>query len=95
MSILDSIYERKDRLDEILEDLWETRRRDLGKIAALAAIVVGWGFTELPKRFEWAELSIGIPAIVGVYGYVLWKWAFKDEDRALFRKADPSVPEMA
>ena len=63
--------------------------------AALAAIVVGWGFTELPKRLEWAELSIGIPAIVGVYGYVLWRWAFKDEDRALFRKGESSVPEMA
>ena len=63
--------------------------------AALAAIVVGWGFTQLPAHFEWAELSIGIPAIVGVYGYVLWRWAFKDEDRALFRKTERSVPEVA
>ena len=57
MSILDSIYERKDRLDEILEDLWETRRRDLGKIAALAAIVacVSYGV------YWWMEIRFRSP----------------------------------
>lgn len=54
--------------------------------AAVAAIVVGFGFTRLPRSLEWAELAIGVPAIMGTYCFVLWKWAFGDEDRALFRK---------
>ncbi len=54
--------------------------------AALTAILIGWGFTLLPKRLEWVELLIGVPAIAGSYCFVLWKWAFLDEDRALFRK---------
>lgn len=60
--------------------------------AALAAIVVGWAFTTLPKRLEWAELLIGVPAIIAVYCFVLWKWAFGDEDRALFRKMPKAEP---
>ncbi|URW75729.1 lipopolysaccharide biosynthesis protein [Sphingomonas donggukensis] len=63
--------------------------------AALAAGLVGWGFTTLPKRLEWAELIIGCPAIAGTYCLILWKWAFRDDDRALFRKmpkADDAVP---
>ncbi len=54
--------------------------------AALTAVLIGWGFTLLPKRLEWVELLIGVPAIAGSYCFVLWKWAFLDEDRALFRK---------
>jgi O-antigen/teichoic acid export membrane protein len=54
--------------------------------AALAAITVGIGFISLPKRLEWAELLIGEPVIAAVYCFVLWRWAFGDEDRALFRK---------
>ena len=56
--------------------------------AALAAIVMGWLFTELPRHLEWAELVVGIPAIATTYCYVLWKWAFGPEDRALFRRAE-------
>ncbi|VVS96056.1 Polysaccharide biosynthesis protein [Sphingomonas sp. EC-HK361] len=52
--------------------------------AALAAIVVGTAFTLLPKRYEWAELLIGEPAIAATYLFVLWKWAFSPADRALF-----------
>ena len=54
--------------------------------AALAAIVVGGLFTTLPKRYEWAELLIGEPVMLAVYCFVLWRWAFRDEDRALFRR---------
>ncbi len=54
--------------------------------AALAAIVVGWAFTTLPQRLEWAELLFGVPAIIATYCLILWKFAFRDEDRALFRK---------
>jgi len=66
--------------------------------AILAAIVVGSLFTATPKRFEWTELVFGIPAIGAVYCFVLWRWAFGPDDRALFRKmpgkqAAPQLPE--
>lgn len=60
--------------------------------AVLATSLVGWAFVQLPKRLEWVELSVGIPAMLLVYGLVLWRWAFKREDRALFeRKPAPDV----
>jgi O-antigen/teichoic acid export membrane protein len=54
--------------------------------AAMAAIAVGTIFTSLPKRYEWAELIIGLPAILASYAFVLHRWAFGPEDRALFGK---------
>ncbi len=52
--------------------------------AAAPAVVVGWAVTSfLP---QWAELAIGIPAILGVYGWVIWAKGFGPEDRVLFRK---------
>jgi len=63
--------------------------------AALAAIVVGAGFTALPKRYEWVELAVGEPAIAATYLYILWKYAFGPADRALFAKKpakDASLP---
>jgi O-antigen/teichoic acid export membrane protein len=54
--------------------------------AALAAIVVGSLFTALPKRLEWVELVFGIPAIAAVYFLILWRYAFRPADRALFTK---------
>lgn len=54
--------------------------------AALTGGVVGWLFTLLPRRLEWAELLFGVPAIAGAYLFVLWKWAFGPADRALFSK---------
>ncbi|WP_448501610.1 lipopolysaccharide biosynthesis protein [Sphingomonas sp.] len=62
--------------------------------AVLATSLVGWAFVQLPPELEWAELMIGIPAMLAVYGFVLWRWAFKEEDRALFHKA-PSADAMA
>ena len=61
--------------------------------AALAAIGVGTLFTALPRRYEWAELLIGVPAIGAAYAYVLWRYAFGPADRALFRKT-PVEPEL-
>jgi O-antigen/teichoic acid export membrane protein len=55
--------------------------------AVLATSVVGWAFVQLPKRLEWAELLFGIPAMLAVYGFVIWRWAFKAEDRTLFQRA--------
>lgn len=54
--------------------------------AVLVTIAVGSLFTALPHRLEWAELIFGLPAIFAVYWFVLWRWAFGPEDRALFSK---------
>ena len=35
---------------------------------------------------EWAEITLGIPAILGVYGWIIWHKGFGPEDRVLFRK---------
>ena len=52
--------------------------------AAAPAVIVGWLATRyLP---EWAELSLGIPAILLTYGWVIWHKGFGPEDRVLFRK---------
>ncbi|WP_367185882.1 lipopolysaccharide biosynthesis protein [Sphingomonas bacterium] len=56
-------------------------------LAAIAAsVVVGTLFTLLPKRFEWVELVVGEPALVGAFLFVVWRWSFKPEDRTLFAK---------
>ncbi|MFM5931627.1 MAG: lipopolysaccharide biosynthesis protein [Novosphingobium sp.] len=52
--------------------------------AAIPALAVGAAATRyLP---EWAELLIGIPMILGTYGWVIWHKGFGPEDRVLFRK---------
>ncbi|MCI4590648.1 lipopolysaccharide biosynthesis protein [Sphingobium sp. BYY-5] len=58
--------------------------------AAGVACIVGAAFVALPPRFEWVELVVGIWAILGVYGVVIWRWGFGPEDRALFRKQKAS-----
>ena len=50
--------------------------------ASGAAVVVGQLVILLP---EWAELAIGIPAILAAYGLVIWHKGFGPEDRVLFR----------
>ena len=59
--------------------------------AVLAAAAVGTMFTWLPKRLEWAEVAFGVPAIAATYLFVLWRWAFGAEDRALLKKAPKTV----
>ncbi len=54
--------------------------------AILIASLVGAAFTSLPHEYEWAELSIGMPAILITYLYVIIKFGFGPEDRSLFRK---------
>lgn len=51
--------------------------------AAAPAVVVGFAAKLTP---EWVELAFGIPAILGVYGVVIWRRGFGPEDRILFRK---------
>lgn len=50
--------------------------------AAFPAVLVGMIVIMLP---EWLELTLGVPAILGVYGLVIWRRGFGPEDRALFR----------
>jgi O-antigen/teichoic acid export membrane protein len=51
--------------------------------AAAAALIVGQGVILLPV---WAELVFGIPALLGVYGWLIWTRGFGPEDRVLFRR---------
>lgn len=52
-------------------------------IAGAVAILMGQIIIRLP---EWAELAIGIPAILIAYGWMIWRFGFGEADRALFRK---------
>ena len=52
-------------------------------VAAAAGVVVGQVAIRLP---EWAELVFGIPAILGAYGWVIWRRGFGPEDRVLFSR---------
>ncbi len=63
--------------------------------AAAAAAVVGWAAVNfLP---EWAELAVGIPAILGVYCWIIWHKGFGPDDRVLFGKqiGEGGAPELA
>lgn len=55
-------------------------------IAVAAAALLGATIVQVPARFEWVELTIGIPAILGLYGWIIWRWGFGPEDRVLFGK---------
>jgi hypothetical protein len=55
--------------------------------AALIAAMVGYVATRGP---EWSELVFGIPAILLTYGWIIWRFGFGEEDRTLFRKANPA-----
>ncbi|WP_331386697.1 lipopolysaccharide biosynthesis protein [Aurantiacibacter marinus] len=50
-----------------------------------AAVLMGQAAILLP---EWAELVFGIPAIIAVYGWIIWTRGFGPEDRLLFRKSN-------
>ncbi|WP_241233608.1 lipopolysaccharide biosynthesis protein [Altericroceibacterium xinjiangense] len=78
-------------LSRLLEQPINNWRRAL-VYAAVPAALVGWLATKLP---EWAELIFGVPAILAVYGFVIWRWGFGPEDRVLFRRkiAEPPVPQ--
>ena len=52
--------------------------------ATAPAVLVGYGATFLP---EWLELLVGIPAILGVYGFVIWHRGFGPDDRVLFSRS--------
>ena len=52
-------------------------------LAAIPAGAVGLLARLLPA---WAELLFGLPAILGVYCLVIWRFGFGPEDRVLFRR---------
>ncbi|USI74220.1 lipopolysaccharide biosynthesis protein [Sphingomonas morindae] len=57
--------------------------------AAAAGTAVGVAALLLP---EWLELLLGVPAILGAYGVVIWYRGFGQEDRMLFSlKAKPAA----
>lgn len=58
--------------------------------ASGVACIVGAGFVALPQRLEWVELAVGVWAILGAYGFVIWRWGFGSDDRALFRRQKPA-----
>ncbi len=53
----------------------------------VCAAMIGVIIVSLPPRFEWAELLLGIPAILALYSWIIWQWGFGPEDRVLFRKS--------
>ena len=54
-------------------------------LAAGTAAAIGGLLTTAP---EWAELAIGVPAMLTVYCAVIWRFAFRHADRALFRRPE-------
>lgn len=57
--------------------------------AAAAGGLAGAAFVALPHRLEWVELVVGVPTILGVYCFVIWRRGFGPDDRALFRRQKP------
>lgn len=54
--------------------------------ASAAAVIIGSLIVALPRHYEWVELVFGVPAILLVYGAVIWRFGFGSEDRELFRR---------
>ncbi len=60
--------------------------------ALLAGLVVG-----IPARLllpEMWQLIIGIPLVLGTFGFVVWKIGFKPNDRELFRLRKKDIDEL-
>jgi O-antigen/teichoic acid export membrane protein len=59
--------------------------------AAAVGSLAGYLATFLP---EWAELLVGIPAILVAFGAILWTRGFGPQDRELFRMKREEIEEM-
>jgi O-antigen/teichoic acid export membrane protein len=57
-----------------------------------AAAAVGGIATATP---EWSELLIGVPAMLGLYSVLIWRFGFKPEDRKLFARRGLNVESAA
>ena len=62
--------------------------------AAAAAASAGYLLMLLPRVLEFVELIVGIPLILGVFGVVVWRFGFTDEDRILFRRRKDESPTL-
>jgi O-antigen/teichoic acid export membrane protein len=60
--------------------------------AAAAGVVAGELAILLP---EWAELALGVPAILIAFGAVLWTRGFGPADRELFRMSKREIEELS
>jgi O-antigen/teichoic acid export membrane protein len=60
--------------------------------AAAAAVVAGELAILAP---EWAELSVGIPAILLAFGAVMWWRGFTAEDRELFKMKKSDIEDLS
>ena len=61
-------------------------------LAIIPAGAVGWAAgAVLP---EWAEIGLGIPAILATYCWVIWTWGFGPEDRLLLRRDSGTTDTM-
>jgi hypothetical protein len=59
--------------------------------AALAGKIVTW----LPEQAKFVELPLGVPLILVVFGTILWRWGFTEDDRVLFRRTPKVKDPMA
>ncbi|WP_343344811.1 lipopolysaccharide biosynthesis protein [Sphingomicrobium sp. XHP0239] len=59
--------------------------------AALATVPLGYLVTFLRDA---GQLAIGVPAILLVFGLVIWRWGFGPEDRELFKMGKGEEPEL-
>ncbi|MCE7795663.1 lipopolysaccharide biosynthesis protein [Sphingobium sufflavum] len=64
-------------------------------LAGGLAGAAGGAFTLLPRSLEWAELLLGIPAIILTYSLVIWRVGFGPADRELFRRGAKPSPAPA
>lgn len=64
-------------------------------VAIGIALVVGAAFTRLPHEYEWLKLSLGMPMILISFLFVVIRFGFGPEDKALFKRmpgASPTLP---
>jgi Flp pilus assembly protein TadB len=52
-------------------------------LAALVTVALGLALWKTP---EWFQLSVGLFAILGCFGSIVWRWGFKGADRLLFAR---------
>jgi len=56
-------------------------------IAGVPAFLVGLLVQQLPARLEYLQLSLGIVAILAVFGSIVWTLGYKGPDRLLFKRS--------
>lgn len=62
--------------------------------AIVVACLIGSVFTSLPHEYEWLELSLGMPMILASFLYIIIRFGFGPEDKALFKKMPKTQPEL-